>query len=306
MSKERQKVSLVLSSGGARGLAHVGVIEELEKNGFEIVSISGSSMGALVGGFYACGKLDTYKEWALKLDRIDVFKLIDFTFSVQGFIRGEKVFKALEDIIPDCQIEDMRIPFCAVATDIKAKKDVAISSGSMYKAIKASVAIPTVVKPQVYDGVELIDGGVTNPIPIDKVTRQEGDILVVVDVNSNIPYKKPVANKKKEEIEAEKASYLSKIESFKAAWGKLLPGASTPTEKLGYFELLSRSIDLMQDKMTALIMEHYKPEIKVNVSRDAASTFEFYKAGELIELGRLSFQEQLQKYKEEKESEVTN
>lgn len=294
MSEKKQKVALVLSSGGARGLAHIGVIESLEENGFEISSIAGSSVGALIGGFYACGMLDVYKKWAMQLDRLDVFKLIDFTFSVQGFIRGEKAFKTLEDMIPDCKIEDMNIPFCAVATNLKEKKDVSLTTGSMYKAIKASVAIPTVIKPQIYDNIELIDGGVTNPIPIDKVKRHKGDILVVSDVNAATAYRPPKKSKERQELEIE--TYRSKIESFKNTWSKLLPGNSSPKEKLGYFELLNRSIDLMQDRVATLIMQHYKPDITVSISRDAANTFEFYKAKDLIEVGRLRFSESYQQY----------
>jgi NTE family protein len=303
MSEKKQKVALVLSSGGARGLAHIGVIEALEENGFEIASIAGSSVGSLVGSFYACGMLDVYKKWALQLDRLDVFKLIDFTFSVQGFIRGEKAFKTLEDMIPDCNIEDMNIPFCAVATNLKEKKDVALSTGSMYKAIKASVAIPTVIKPQLYDNIELIDGGVTNPIPIDKVKRHKGDILVVSDVNAATPYRPP--RKTKQRIEQEE-SYLSKIEAFKNRWSKLLPGNSSPKEKLGYFELLNRSIDLMQDRVATLIMQHYKPDITISVSRDAANTFEFYKAKELIEVGRLRFDEAFEQYEKAKKEALAS
>jgi len=297
--KKKKKVALVLSSGGARGLSHIGVIEGLEAHGYEITSISGSSMGALIGGFYACGKLQDYKKWAINLERLDVFKLIDFTFSVQGFIKGEKVFKALREVVPDCDIEDMRIPFNAIATDIHTKKEVVLDKGSMYDAIKASVAIPTVVTPVKRGDAKLIDGGVTNPVPVRHVLRNNGDILVVSNANSSIPYTHPEKNDEKAK-EAQQ-SYMQQINSFKKAWSKLLPGSSTPSEKLGYFELLNRSIDLMQDKMTDLILEHYKPEISVSISRDAASTFEFYKAKELIDSGRKAIEQNIKKY-EEKES----
>lgn len=292
MDPEKKNIALVLSSGGARGLAHIGVIDELTKDGFQISAISGSSIGAVIGAFYACGKLEEYAEWVCKLDRLDVFKLIDFTFSSNGFIRGERVFKTLQEFIPDCHLEDLNIPFAAVATDLKNKKEIVMTKGSMYDAIKASIAIPTVIKPQKYGNLELIDGGVTNPIPVDKVKRIGNDQLVVVNVNAKIPYRLPFENKeiaKKEELK-----YLRKIRDFKLNWSRLLPNNSEikePIEKLGYFELLNRSIDLMQDKMTDLILEHFKPDLKVEVSRDAASTFEFYKAKEMIELGRMAYRE---------------
>lgn len=278
-----QKVALVLSSGGARGLAHIGVIEALEENGYEISSISGSSIGAVVGAFYACGKLEEYKRWAINLDRYDVFKLIDFTFSVQGFIKGERVFNTLQSIIPDCQIEDLPIPFSALVTDIKAKKERALTTGSMYSAIKASVAIPTVIKPVLLEGKSYIDGGVTNPIPIDHVQRSPGDLLVVSNVNAMIPYKKSVEDMKKEA--AAEQAYLQKIQSFLVGWNRLLPGSQEAEKKLGFFDLLNESIDLMQDRLTSLLLEKHRPDILVNISRDVCGTFGFYKARELIRIG---------------------
>jgi len=276
-----KKVALVLSSGGARGLAHIGVIEALEEQGYEITSIAGSSIGAVVGAFYACGKLQEYKKWAINLDRYDVFKLIDFTFSVQGFVKGEKVFKTLETVIPNCNIEDMRIPFAAVVTDINDKKEVVFREGSMYQAIKASVAIPTVIKPVTINNVEYIDGGVTNPIPIDHVKRHKGDILVVSNVNAIIPYR----HQKTKEERKEEESYNDKIQSFIANWAKKLPGNSEVSKKLGFFDILNESIDLMQDRLTQLLLEKHNPDHLVNISRDVCGTFEFYKAEDLISIG---------------------
>ena len=289
-SSMSKKVALVLSSGGARGLAHIGVIESLIEDGYEITSISGSSIGAVVGAFYACGELETYKKWACELDRYDVFKLIDFTFSVQGFIKGEKVFKALQEVIADRNIEDFNIPFAALVTDIKEKKEVVFDHGSMYEAIKASVAIPTVIKPVVRNGREFIDGGVTNPIPIDHVKRHEGDLLVVSNVNAIIPYHRRVADVQKEK--AAEATYNKQIQAFLNGWNKFLPGPSAePTEKkLGFFDLLNESIDLMQDRLTSLLLEKHRPDLLVNISREACSTFEFYKYTELINAGKEAYQ----------------
>lgn len=283
-----QKVALVLSSGGARGMAHVGVIESLLANGYEITSIAGSSMGAVVGAFYAAGKMDEFREWLLDLDRMDVFNLIDFTFSVQGFVKGEKVFKSLEKVMPDINIEDLRVPYCAIATDIADKTEAVFTEGSVYQAMKASVAIPTVIRPVKIDGKNYVDGGVTNPIPIDHVKRTEGDILVVSNVNAIMPYVKVVTDQKKEEKEAE--SYNRKIQQFVNRWGKLLPGSgSEPKTKLGFFDILNESIDLMQDKLTSLLLEKHKPDIQINISRNCCTTFEFYKAKEIIEAGKQGF-----------------
>lgn len=276
---ESKKVALVLSSGGARGIAHIGVIKALLEHDYEISSIAGSSIGAVVGAFFASGKLDAYEDWVCKLDRMDVFNLIDFSFSVQGFIKGEKVFRTLEEFIPDMDIENMPIPFCAVATDITEKKEIVFESGSMYQAMKASIAIPTVIRPIKKPDMELIDGGVLNPAPVNHVKRHAGDILIVSNVSAHLPFKK-------QEFEPiEEKSYINQLKDFRKSLSKMLPGSKSVNEKLGYFDLLNLSIDLMQDKITNLLMEKYKPEIHVKISRDAASTFEFYRAKNLIKLG---------------------
>src|ERR1700744_4930293 len=186
-----QKVSLVLSGGGARGMAHIGVIEELEKHGYEIAAIAGTSMGALVGGVYALGKMQVYKDWLCSLDKMKVFSMLDFTFNGEGLLRGDKVFHAMRELMEDKHIEDLPIPYAAVSADILNRKEVVFNKGSVMEAIRASIAIPTVFTPvRTKDGL-LVDGGVINNLPIDHVQRSEGDILVVVDVNANVPVEEP-------------------------------------------------------------------------------------------------------------------
>ena len=282
-----KKVALVLSSGGARGIAHIGVIEGLIAHGYEISSIAGSSMGAVVGAFYACGKLDEYKDWICNLDRLEVLKLVDFTFSSQGFIRGEKVFKSLQKLIPDRPIEEMAIPFVAISTDLTTKKEKVFSEGSMYHAIRASVSIPTVLTPLKSGDSLYVDGGVTNPVPADRVKRTKGDILVVSNVNAFKDYKSPIKKEKKKEIN----QYSRRLDEVMTQIGKLIPGSPPTKKKLGFFDLLNDSLDLLQDRLTSELLNHYKPELTVNVSREACSTFEFYRAKEMIEAGREAFEE---------------
>lgn len=154
----KQKVSLVLSGGGARGIAHIGVIEELEKQGYQIASIAGTSMGALVAAVYALGKMEEFKEWMFTLDKKTIFQLIDLSFSKQGLIKGDRVFNKMKEFIEDENIEDLPIPFVATATDIINKKQVVFKSGSVFEALRASIAIPTVITPVEKDGVLLVDG----------------------------------------------------------------------------------------------------------------------------------------------------
>ena len=143
----KQKVALVLSSGGSKGIAHIGVINELEKQGFEISSVSGSSIGSVIGGLYAMGKLPEYTDWIRTLNKKLVWELMDFTFSSNGLIKGVRVFNKMKSFIPDIGIEEMNIPFSAIATDILNEKDVVFTDGSFYEAIRASVAIPSLITP---------------------------------------------------------------------------------------------------------------------------------------------------------------
>jgi len=188
----KQKVALVLGSGGARGTAHIGVIRELEKRGYEITSISGMSMGALVGGVYATGKLDEYESWLRSLGKMDIFNLVDFTLSTSGIIKADRVLKEIQKFIPDHIIEELPISYAAVVTDFKQKKEVVLTEGSLFEAIRASISIPLVITPVLKSDTIFVDGGVLNPIPTNRVERQKDDILIAVDVNSRIAYQKPV------------------------------------------------------------------------------------------------------------------
>ena len=285
-----KRVALVLSSGGARGLAHIGVIESLEERGYEITSIAGSSIGAIIGACYASGNLKAYKEWALKMDQWNVFNLIDFTLSSQGFIKGEKVFKEMEKIIPDMKIQDMKIPFVAVATDIQKGKEVVFKKGSMYRAIKASASIPTVIRPSQHKGRELIDGGVMTPIPVEFIKKKKKDLLVISDVNGAVPFHPPQNVVRKPELDQN--AYQKQLATFAKAWERFLPASDTkPTRKLGYFDLLTRTIHLMQDKLAQLLIDEYDPDLYIKVSRDACGVFDFHKTEEMIAVGKESFDE---------------
>lgn len=283
------KIALVLSGGGARGIAHIGIIEELEKQGFEITSIAGTSMGALVGGVYALGKMEEFKQWLYTLDRTKVLSLIDFTFSTQGLVKGDKVLNRMKEFISDKNIEDLHIPYAAVAVDLLNKKEVVFTSGSIYKAIRASIAIPTVLQPVKIKNGLLIDGGVLNNLPISQVTRTEGDLLVAVNVNADIPLDKPRVTK--EEKQNRLSIYQQKMKDFyhQFNWGN----AKESEEQLGYFDLMNKTLALMTQHIAEVSMEKYPPDLLIQVSREASTMFDFYKAEELVEIGRLAAQKAL-------------
>lgn len=283
----KTKVALVLSSGGCRGIAHIGVIEELLKDGYEISAISGTSIGSVIGGVFASGNLGPFTEWLCQLDEVDVYDLLDFTFTGQGFIKAERIFKQFEKFIGCRTFEELKIPFAAVATDITRRREIVFDKGNLIMAIRASIAIPSIVTPVIYKDMILVDGGIINPIPANCVKRTEGDILAVVDVNANIPYKKPVYIPRPK---FKKFSIKRKILSFAKRRYNLFSGEKKLTEDTpGYFTVLDKSFDIMQDSICRLTILKEKPQIEVDISRDAASTFEFYRAEELIEAGREAY-----------------
>jgi len=291
-NKIKKNVSLVLSGGGARGIAHIGVIEELEKQGFNIKSISGTSMGALVGGIYAVGKMEEYKNWIYTLDKLEVFKLLDFTLSVQGLVRGDRVFNKMREFIPDMNIEDLKINYAATATDLIEKKEVVFTRGSIFDAVRASVSIPTVFTPIETENSLLVDGGVINNVPISHVKRTKDDILIVVHVNADIPVYKPFIPKKEKE---EKSSiYIKNIRKLQGYLYKNNP--ITNNEKLGYFNLINKTIALLTYQVAKMTIEKYPPDILINVSRDSCTIFDFYKAEELVEIGRHAAVSSLREY----------
>lgn len=289
-------IALVLSGGGARGIAHIGVIEILEKRGYQITSISGSSMGALVGGMYAAGKLEEFKEWMCSLDKMKVFSLVDLTFSSNGLVKGDKVLNAIKEVVPDINIEDLKIDFSATASDITNHKEIIYRTGSMYEAIRASIAIPTVLKPVIKDGSVIVDGGVLNNIPIENVIRHTGDLLVAVYVSADIPPVKLQISKKEEK--QQKSVYLGKINEFYQQLYKVSP--KTKKEKLGYFTLLEQTFNSAAMKLAQLTIEKGSPDILVNVSRHTCGTYDFYKAAELIEIGRISAIKSLDEFESKK------
>ncbi len=270
--KKGQNVALVLSSGGARGFAHIGIIEELLKNNFNITSVAGTSMGSIIAGVYAAGKLTEFTDWACSVSRLDLLKLVDFTFSTRGFIKGDRVLNEIRKIVGDVKIEELEIPYVAVATDIVHQQEVIFREGCLFEAMRASMAIPTIFTPSVLNGKELIDGGIMNPLPMDLIQRTNNDLLVVVNVNANL----------KEESEMVNASFPSKKD------GELLENDKNK-RKYGFFDLLTKSFDLTQDKLTEMIIDKHKPDMLINVSRDICSTFDFHRGSDIIEAGREAF-----------------
>ena len=284
---KNKTVSLVLSSGGARGLAHVGVIEELERRGYAIGEIAGCSAGALVGGMYAAGKLPEFKDWICNLDRVDVFSLMDFTFSSRGFIKGEKVYQALKKVVPDQNIENLPIRFSCNAVDVNSGKEHVFTQGSLYKAIRASGSIPSVFLPAQIDKRNFIDGGVLNPVPISLISDPHKTLIVVVNTNSLAEHFLPPAHKKS--IQKKSMTMPGWLMDYQNKMKQYFPEEIKKVQQRRYsaMELVTRSFDLLQDRYCQLLLENYQVEVEIKVASIQAGTLEFHRAAELIEVGRI-------------------
>jgi NTE family protein len=288
----KRNVALVLSSGGARGCAHIGAINVLQEHGFRITSVAGTSMGALVGGIFATGRMKEFAEWISSLDIKEVLKLTDFSISRKGLVKGKKVIEAIKEIVPDCNIEDLEVPFCAVATDIIKGTKMVITKGKLYDAIRASISIPTVFQPFEKGGKYYVDGGLMNPIPVNRVKRNSLDILVVVDVNSpDIVEKK----KKKKTEPAATGKYSARIRKIEEKISNLIPEKTE--DDLGLFSLSNRSISLMMRKISDLTLEKDEPDILISIPKDSFSTYDFYKAKDIIKAGEEATLKALERYK---------
>jgi len=289
-------ISLVLGSGGARGMAHIGVIRCLQEQGYTIRYISGTSIGALVGGIYAAGKLDEYANWVLELDRTDILRLLDWSFSHGALFKGDKIIEVLEKLIGKCNIEELPIGFTAVATDLDGEREVWFNSGSLFDAIRASIAVPMVFEPVRHMGRLLVDGGLVNPIPIAPVLNMQSDLIFAVDLNAAAEGHVTELNRIDKPAVSD-SEYRIKIISFIE---KFLPTGDIhePDKLPGLFDLILRSMDVMQTTIARYKMAGYSPDLTVNIPRDACGFFEFYRAGDLIDLGYQRTEAALSQYED--------
>lgn len=285
-------VSLVLGSGGARGYAHIGAIEEIERRGYEIVSVSGSSMGALVGGMYVAGKLPEYKEWVVSLNWMRVVRLLDFTLS-RGAIRGDRIFVQLTKILGALNIEDLQIDFTAVAADIAHQKEVWFQKGSLIEAIRASVAVPGLFTPVIQDGRVLVDGGVLNPLPIIPAVAAQADFIIAIDLNTGDSSHSHIALPSNQYL---KRSGMS--DEWNMPESELADERDEPTAKAdqigGRMDVLLNSVEVMQASLAEYKIAGYPPDLLIRIPKDLCSFYDFHRAEDTIEYGRLAARDRLE------------
>ncbi len=287
---KKKTVSLVLGSGGARGLAHIGVIRWLEESGFEIKSISGSSIGALIGGVYAAGKLEDFERWVRAITKMDIIALVDFSWKRSGLVKGDKIINTLTELVGDVHIEDLLVKYTAVATDIRNEKEIWLNSGRLFDAIRASISLPLLFTPFKYQGVDLIDGGVLNPVPIAPTFSDITDLTIAVNLGGK-PEEKGVVTINKALGDQIKSPYAEKISKF--VEGVKGSAVSRITNEWGAYDVANQAFDAMQSTIARHKLAAYPADYFIEIARNACGTLEFDLASEMIELGYKKAQESL-------------
>ncbi|MEX0623468.1 MAG: patatin-like phospholipase family protein [Saccharospirillum sp.] len=285
----QKTVSLVLGSGGARGMAHIGIIRCLEDRHYSITNIAGASIGALVGGFYAAGKLDQYERWVCALERTDVLRLLDLSFNGGGLFKGYKIMEVLKRQVGDAQIENLPIEFTAVAVDIERQREIWFTDGSLFEAIRGSIAIPSVFKPHPYRGMMLVDGGVLNPVPIAPTLRTQTDLTIAVNLNGRVDMpgrSERASHKKAAKISEEAQNTVHRaINRFIDRWWSEKAGSTEPQNQWSMLELMNRSIDTMQNTIAHMKLAAHQPDILIEIPRGVGGLFDYHLASDMIEDG---------------------
>ena len=321
VQKGKKRVALALSSGGPRGFAYIGALEVLQERGYEVAAVAGTSIGALVGGVYAAGRLAEFKEWLLSLNTRKVFSLVDWSLSMNHLVKGEKVIEVIKEIVPELSIEELPKPFAAVATNLYTGEEVVFDKGDLFTAIRASMSIPSLFKPVQYGNTVLIDGHSSNCLPLNRVKRTKGDILVGIDTNyfdveSILATVADVEQKRAEyaelrsakEAEVEALSTAIKGDSEASLWGKMKALGALRLEAArevrsfrennidtlpetdweeNYYGLIDRTFSIMNQHNSRLMVELCKPDILVQMPFDAYGDISDYAlAEEIVSKGR--------------------
>jgi NTE family protein len=313
--EQGKRVALTLGSGGARGYAHIGVIEVLEARGYEITAISGCSMGAVIAGVHAAGQLEAYRDWVCKLDYFDVLKLVDVTWSPMGAMRASKVMSKLEELIGDIQIEELPIPLTTVATDLARQREVWFQSGPLLRAIRASIAIPGVITPVHIGDSTLVDGGLLNPLPITPTVSSHADMMLAVNVTAHsarpVTLSDLMPSEEQEMVEAQavakgwmdvRGATRWLFEGFGAAEQEagVVDGkserASSGRRAWGRLDMILASFDITQASLAKYKIAGYPPDVLIEVPKTVCGAFEFHRAEALIRLGRHLAMEALDRY----------
>ena len=330
----KKEVALVLSSGGPRGFAYIGAIEELLERGYTITSVAGTSIGSLIGGIYAAGKLPEFKKWLFSLDKWNLFSLMDLSNGKNHIVRGDRIIEAINQIVPDVNIEDLKIPYKAIATDLYTGEEIIFDKGKLLPAIRASISIPSLFRPVKHDMTSFIDGAMTNCLPLNRIDRKEGDILVAFDVNhidindirenlkkenaielADAAFEEWKSSQMKEIIDgmgsnSSNQSFMKRLKRAGIKGAALLKEVMAHKESMDlaeqendtdfgetYYSILDRSFSILYHTVTELSIQLNRPDILVRMPFDSYGEIaDYIKGAEISELGRNLMREALDKY----------
>jgi len=276
------RVALVLGSGGARGYAHIGAIAEIEARGHEVVAVAGSSMGALVGGLYAADALDDYADWARGLTQSQMLRLLDPKWSAGGAIAAERIFAKVGELLGERLIEDLRVPFTAVATDLRARREVWFQRGPLLSAVRASIAIPGVITPVVMNGRLLADGGLMNPMPIEPTASAAADLTIAISLQGD----RGARERSTPAREAAEPTWREELVGRVRRTVGREKEPLDPLEQVRISDVVGLSMDAMQGLVARYRMAGLPPDVLVTVPVSAARTLDFHRATAMIELGQ--------------------
>jgi len=271
-----EPIALALGAGGARGLAQIGVIEALEARGLRIASVAGSSSGALVGGVYAAGRLREFREGFERLSRGEFLRLLDPVFRRPGVIAGARLVDAMREVVGDPRIEELPVPFTAAAVDMERQRVVWLRSGPLWDALRASFAIPGLFTPKAVHGRDLVDGGLLAPLPITATRLSDAHRLVAVDMHSR-PRRPP----------GEPADGLPATAARGSRLGRWLDRRlGNPPSEISLVDTMSRALDTMQAQIARVQLALDPPELVIGIPRDICQFYEFWRAKEVVRIGR--------------------
>ncbi|MBL4790241.1 MAG: patatin-like phospholipase family protein [Kordiimonadaceae bacterium] len=284
----KPKLGLALGAGVARGWSHIGVIRRLEEEGIPIDVIAGTSIGAVVGGGFASGKLAEIEDWATSLGKKSFFRFLDLKIGGSGLFGSDKLNELMKERFGNHMFSDLKIPFTAVACELKTGHEVWLREGNVSDAIRASFALPGIFEPRRVDGQWLVDGALVNPVPTS-VCRAEGcDVIVAVNLSEDIYG----SERAKREGALETAEFGVYAESERAA--AIASKSKSPRSRLfghkknapSMFANLVASINIMQNRLSRSRLAGDPPDVTINPRCGHIGLMEFHRTAELVEVGR--------------------
>lgn len=292
VARKKPTLSLVLGSGGARGMAHIGVIRELEQAGYEIASIAGCSVGALVGGVYAAGKLDEFEHWVTALTSADMLRMLDLSWNSSGLVKGDRAISTLTELVGHRNIEDLPMPYTAVAADVKNEKEVWLNTGPLFEAIRASMSLPLLFTPVKYKYGHLLDGGILNPVPIAPTFNDSTDFTVAVNLGGPKVADAPAPAVRKEPAE-ESSALRETLDKFIDTLASTFADKQAEPSTAAFYDVANEAFDAMQGAIARQKLASYPPDVLIEIARNRCGTLELDRAQEMIDLGREKTRERL-------------